>query len=90
MEHENLHIPVSGSVEPARDPLAPPPVQAYDLDARVVGDSFDRPMVEFSCNICESVFSELLLNDAGEDVDELVDGILPHVADEHGCYRDQS
>ena len=87
---EQFELPRSPHVEPARDPLAPPPVQVYDLEARIVDDGTLDTVVEFSCNICEERFVERFNPETAEDRDEMIDGFLPEIADEHGCYRDQS
>jgi len=71
---------------PVRDPLAPPPIQVYDIDSCVDANG----LAAFSCNICERQWTEQL--DIPECVDKEyeLDGLLPQIADEHGCYRDQS
>ena len=76
---------------PARDPLAPPPIQVYDLDTCIIDDGTLDTVVQFSCNICEERFVERFSpSEYGEDRDEMIDGFLPQIAEEHGCYRDQS
>jgi len=63
----------------------------YDLDKYIIDDGTMDTVVQFSCNICEERFVERFSpSEEEEDRDEMIDGFLPQIADEHGCYRDQS